>query len=116
MKQWPSTLPQVGLVDGYQSGTGDGRLRSEVDAGTAKVRRRFSAVVRPLSIVMEMTADQLATFRAFVSNDLAGGIMPFQFPAQDEAGTWIVQFGRDMPTWSPRGLGWAVKLDMVILP
>ena len=116
MKTWPETLPQRGLTDGYQSGTGDGRLRSDNDAGAAKVRRRFSAVVRPLSIIFEMTTEQLSTFRTFVSDDLAGGIMPFTFPAQGEAGTWTVQMGREMPQWSPRGLGWAVKMDLVILP
>lgn len=116
MISWPSTLPQGFMSDGYQSGMGDGRARSDTDSGIAKVRRRFSAVPRPLSGNMYMTDAQLATLKGFIADDLAGGSLPFTFPAQDESGTWTVQFGKDVPAWGRMGLGWSVKLDLVILP
>jgi hypothetical protein len=116
MIAWPATLPQEALSDGYQSGFGDGRARTETDSGIAKVRRRFSAVPRPLTFSMHMTNEQLAIFKTFVTTDTAGGVKPFTFPAQDEPGTWIVQFGRDLPRWAPRGLDWIVSFDLVILP
>lgn len=116
MISWPSTLPQRALRDGYQSGLGDGRARTETDAGIAKVRRRFSAIPRPLTFSMYMSAAQLATFKTFMTTDTAGGIKPFTFPGQDEDGSWIVQFGREMPRWVPKGIDWIVSFDLVILP
>lgn len=83
MNVWPASLPQYVNRDGYQSGTGDGRVRSDTDAGIAKLRRRFSAVPRPLSVVMTMTRAQLATFRGFVEDDLKGGTLPFIFASRE---------------------------------
>lgn len=116
MIAWPASLPQRAERPGYQSGTGDGRLRSDTDSGIAKVRRRFSAVPRPLQLQMLMTWDQLDTFKAFVADDLETGVLPFVFPCQEGAGTWIVQFGRDMPKWVAQTNNWMVTLDLVILP
>ena len=117
MNVWPATLPQRMDVDGYQESLGDGRLRSQSDAGPAKVRRRFSAVPRPLSVSTELTSAQLATFKTFVVTTLAGGTLPFQMPAQSGTGTWIVQFAQTMPGWTAiPGGRWRLSLDLVILP
>lgn len=117
MNSWPTTLPQRMQVQGYQSGLGDGRLRSENDTGKAKLRRRFSAIPRPLAGAMFMTQEQLAILQDFVRTTLSEGVLPFEFPAQGEPGTWIVQIGRSMPAWVPEGgLHWRVSLDLVILP
>ncbi|MEQ1938622.1 hypothetical protein ABMA46_10230 [Mesorhizobium sp. CN5-321] len=116
MIAWPSTLPQTFMSDGYQSGEGDGRIRSTTDSGIAKLRRRFSAVARPLSGSMFMTDMQLAAFRTFFEETTGGGSLPFTFPAQDEAGTWTVQFGQNVPSWGRMALGWSVKLELVVLP
>lgn len=117
MNSWPSTLPQRMLVNGYQTGLGDGRLRSSTDAGVAKLRRRFSAVPRPLSGSIMATAEQLETFKTFVEDTLKGGVLPFTFPAQGEDGTWTCQIGQNAPTWSASGPDvWTISLDLVILP
>jgi hypothetical protein len=116
MNVWPATLPTAFPRGDLSTGLGDGRLRSQTDAGVAKLRRRFSYVPYPLSGSMVMTLAQLATFRSFVETDLQGGILPFEFPAQDGTGTWVVQFGDKLPTWSPMGVLWKVSLDLVILP
>lgn len=116
MIAWPATLPQRAERPGYQSGTGDGRARSGTDSGIAKVRRRFSAIPRPLQLQMKMTRDQLDIFKAFIATDLVEGTKPFTFPNQEGSGTWIVQFGRDMPTWIASTNKWLVSFDLVILP
>ncbi|MGN6549764.1 MAG: hypothetical protein ACTHJ3_07715 [Pararhizobium sp.] len=116
MISWPATLPQRAYQDGYQSGLGDGRIRSDTDAGIPKVRLRFSYVPRPLSVTMEMTEAQRAIFEGFVESDLKKGVLPFQFPAQEGTGTWVVQIGQNMPSWTTKGVGWLVTLDLVRLP
>jgi hypothetical protein len=116
MNVWPSTLPQFVLRDGYQSGTGDGRLRSQTDAGIAKLRRRFSAVPRPLSARAHLSASQLEVFKTFVHDTLKEGSLPFQLPSPEGGDPLIVQFGQNMPTWVPQGVDWIVSLDLAILP
>jgi len=116
MNVWPATLPQYVDRPGYQSGTGDGRLRSQTETGIPKVRRRFSAVTRPLSVKMYLSAAQLDIFKAFYSTTLVEGSLPFQFPSSEGGDPLICQFGQNTPTWVPQGVEWIVTLDLVILP
>jgi hypothetical protein len=116
MKSWPATLPQYLILDGQSSGLGDGRVRSQTDSGTPKVRRRFSKVPQPLSGTMIMSYSQLQDFKDFVEEDLAGGSLPFELPSQEDMTTWVVQFADSMPSWSRAGPHFMVKMDLVILP
>jgi len=100
---WPETLPQRLFVDGSQESMGDGRLRTQTDTGPGKVRSRSSAVVRPLSGTMRMNNAQLETMMSFINIDLVGGSLPFNFPAPRGEGTWLVQLGQNMPSWSNVG-------------
>jgi len=114
---WPDTLPQRFLVNGNQEATGDGRLRSPTDTGPGKVRRRSSAVVNPLGGTLRMNAAQLAIFDGFIDSDIAGGSLPFNFPAPYGAGTWLVQIGDTMPSRANVGGDrWNVTLALEVLP
>lgn len=116
---WPTSLPQAIETDTYQEGYGDGRLRSSMEAGPAKVRQRFRPA-RPLSGIIIMTDDELAAMLAFLDSDLAGGSLPFTFPkgAGRGVGSWLVRFADQMPAYVPSpGLGeWRVTLTLEILP
>jgi len=50
-----------------------------MDAGPAKVRRRFTAGVTPVAGTMIMTAAQLATFETFFNTTLLGGTLRFSW-------------------------------------
>jgi hypothetical protein len=115
---WPATLPQEILVDGNSEAMGDGRLRSQTDTGPGKVRRRSTAMARPLSGSMMMSDDQLDAFEEFVLDDLGGGSLPFLFPkTRGGEGTWLVRFGEDMPSWANVGPDlWTVTMSLEILP
>jgi hypothetical protein len=115
---WPDTLPQHLLVDGNHEAMGDGRLKSQTDTGPGKMRRRSSAIARPLSGGMMMTSAQLAILESFVNDTVAGGTLPFYFPMTRGAGTWLVRFATDgLPSWgNVGGLMWSVSLGLEILP
>ena len=56
---WPPSLPQnqfIGVADTRDKGA----VRTTMDAGPAKMRRRFSAVVRAISCPIMLTAAQKA--------------------------------------------------------
>lgn len=114
---WPATLPQYMLVDGYAQGLGDGRLRSQTDAGPAKVRRRSSAMPKPLQGRMIMDGAQLADLQTFVDMTLMGGSLTFTFPDPVTGSSVLVRFSADLPSWQSRGAdNWFVSLDLEILP
>jgi hypothetical protein len=114
---WPATLPQLLLVEGYADGVADGRIISNTDAGPPKVRRRSSAMPRPVQGRMIMDTDQLADLRDFVDNTLIGGALPFNFPDPVDGSTVIVLFADSLPVWSAYGADtWNVNLSLWIMP
>lgn len=115
---WPATLPQRFQKDGYQESAGDGRLRSQMDVGPAKIRRRGPSI-RRLSGTMFMTNTQFGDFFDFIGDegDTLGRSLPFYFPQQRSgAGTWLTRFTEDEPTYAPLGIQWRVSFALEILP
>lgn len=75
MATWPSDLPPFRLPISDQPQ--DGTLRTSMDTGPAKVRRRFTAVPRNMAIPMRMTGAQYDTLQDFYTSDLSGGALEF---------------------------------------
>jgi hypothetical protein len=67
---WPSSLPQAPQDDFSETG-GVLILRTQVDAGPAKMRRR-GARPKTLSCSFYMTTAQVATLESFVEDTLRG--------------------------------------------
>lgn len=86
MPTWPVSLPQKPLRDGYQEVEADTNVRTPMDTGPAKVRRRFTAGPRPFTCTFEFTGAQLATFKTFVRTTLLNGSLAFDM-AEPIAGT-----------------------------
>lgn len=80
MSVWPGSLPQSPLLSGFTETTPNLVLRTQMDAGPPKQRRRFTAGVRPFTISMLMTADQVDIFDDFFMNTCEGGALSFLFP------------------------------------
>ena len=116
---WPATLPQTFLIDGFAEGLSiKNVIRSSNDTGPAKVRRRSTASPRPINGAMDMTDQQLQTLKNFINGELAGGSLPFYFPAQPPfVGTYLVRFNEELPQWdwfAPHV--WKVDIKLEILP
>jgi hypothetical protein len=116
---WPGTLPQELQVNGFSESIADGLIETQPDIGPPMTRRRTSAAVRPISGQMIVTKAQLATLRTFVNTTLAGGSLPFTFPAITEAGTWLVKFPKGgLPKWTALSGAdlYTLQLSLLILP
>lgn len=79
MPTWPLTLPAAPLVDGFRETMPPVTVRTEMDAGPAKIRRRTTSGVGKLSLAYLLNAAQVATLESFVTHDLAGGALAFGF-------------------------------------
>lgn len=89
---WPSTLPQAPLAAGYREGLGETTLRTQMEIGPAKTRRRSTAAPRPLDWPLVLTRAQLAILRGFIDSDLEGGALPFTIREPlDDAETLLVR-------------------------
>lgn len=77
MPTWPETLPNLEL--GASETRQDGVIRTEMDAGPAQARRRFSAITRAISGRTTLDKDQFATLETFFSVTLSEGSISFTY-------------------------------------
>jgi len=80
---WPSVLPQDFQIDGYNETLPDVTIRTKMDAGPAKVRRRFTTNVRPIKCKLKVTDTQYVALASFYQNDCAGGALSFIWAIKD---------------------------------
>lgn len=116
MVAWPASLPQSPLLRGFVETAPDGLLRTAMDTGPAKTRRRFTAAVRPVKYPLLLTTAQTETLDDFFVNTLASGALSFTHihPRTTLAATYRI-IGK--PQYIPvSGSKWTTILDLEILP
>ncbi len=74
---WPETLPDTYQQSGFGSVPQGMLLRTKMDSGLAKVRRKYTASWQDYTGVMVFSQDQLDTFVTFFTTDLVSGIHSF---------------------------------------
>jgi hypothetical protein len=116
MPEWPSTLPDEPIESGYEETFADNLLRTEMDKGPPKVRRRTQANVNKATFPFIFTKAELGYFTTFYKVDLAEGALPVDW-THPIHGTSI-QFNIVPPVKvTPIGGGFfSVNLTVEILP
>ena len=116
MPAWPSTLPQDVLIDGYDEQVPETTLRTSMDAGPAKVRRRFSAGVRVFAVTVPLTRAEVETLDAFYLNDLQGGALRFDWTSPRTGAPVQFRFLAP-PRYAPQSQAdWLGQLQLEVLP
>jgi len=82
---WPASLPQRFLDAGYSEEPGDNVLRSEMDVGPPKSRRRSTVAPKRITARMVMTKTQFASWKTYHEDTLADGTIAFDL--EDANGT-----------------------------
>ena len=117
MPSWPATLPQELNRRGYSESLPANVIRTSVDAGPEKRRRRFTAAVRPLAGRMIMASVQLDTLETFFRDVIGDGALSFDFPAPRDPGSTLTVVFSSPPSWTnPGGDNYDVTLEMEIHP
>lgn len=113
---WPVELPQDVLVEGYDEKFSLQTIRTQVDAGPAKVRRRTSAGVRLLSCSLDLTRAQVDLLDQFYHATLQGGALSFEWKHPRTQAMSLMRLV-DPPAMKPlSGMLWIAKLSLEILP
>lgn len=117
MPSWPATLPQYVEVPGYRERPGANVIRSPMDAGPAKQRRRGTAAPETLRVRLVLTKAQRATFVAFHREDLEDGALAFDWfhpVTRDPCVMRIVEGNYDLA--AAGGKFFALELALEVLP
>lgn len=115
---WPLTLPQDPLRQGYEERAAQVGVRTAMDAGPPKVRRRFTAGVKTLRVTMSMTRAEVAIFETFYETVLEGGTLRFEWTHPRTLQTVEFRFNDDPPpSWvSLSENDWRVTFGLEVLP
>lgn len=120
MAAWP--LSWVHPLLGAGDEPGDPRVRTEMDDGTVKMRRRVSAAVRVLPMEFVVTGAEWDTLLAWGTTQLGQWSLPFTIEDPHTDATVTAQF-RDVPRKtllvgdvSPAARRYRVRTVMEVLP
>lgn len=78
--RWPTTLPQVPQFNGYKRSLPNNLIRSSMDTGSDKVRKRGRFKPEVVSATYLLDNAQKTTLENFVHDNLAEGAICFNWP------------------------------------
>lgn len=114
MATWPTGM--CPLAGSYNETPPNNTIRTSMDRGPDKVRRRTTANVRPISFKMLLTKTQLATFENFFQNETFSGAEAFDY-THPRTGAAVRARFVNPPSWSDRGRSmYDVQVQLEILP
>jgi hypothetical protein len=111
MATWPVTLPQSILADGYSETLPDTVIRTSMDVGPAKVRRRISNNSFPIVGTLVISRTQVGYLKTFYNTTLLGGSLAFDWADPTTRATVSMRFTG--PPKISSVSGW-YKVDMAL--
>ncbi len=116
MVDWPITLPTNPLSDGYSETLDDNTIRTKMETGPDKIRRRSTASSRKIGVAYLLSKTQTATLDDFYLNTLESGSLGFNYT---HPRTGVLETARfiSVPEYrSQNGEYFRVALQLEILP
>lgn len=116
MVNYPDTLPDSLIVDGFTESPPDVILRTEMDAGPPKMRRIATAGERKIKGTQLMTSAQVEIFDLFFNDDLYNGTVRFSWVHSRTQRSAELRFV-SVPKYTPAGGDmWHVHMELEIMP
>ena len=115
---WPPALPVTPLVQGYGEALPNNTIRTGMDVGPAKVRRRAAAMPFTMSVAFNCNDAQVDTLWTFVRDTLLGGSRRFEWTHPRTGQTIECRFtgDKDLLKVEPSGTRWVVSFNLEVLP
>lgn len=115
MALWPASLPPP-YLNSLQESPPNNLIRTSMDKGPDKVRRRTTANIRPISFTLMLTPDLVEVIDEFYVDDLASGSTEFDYthPRTGEACT--ARFVNPPQYGEREGVVYSVTVSLEILP
>ena len=104
------------IPDGYQESPPDNVLRTTMEQGPAKLRRKATSTPRPISFEMICTLNELETFETFFVDTLMDGTLRFSMDVlRSASGEAEFRFAKP-PSYSPNEEVFSIACDLEQLP
>ena len=115
MVAWPEELPPPAL-NSLQESPPNNALRSQMDKGPAKVRRRTTANVRRLAFVLKLIPAEVDILDDFYTEDTLSGTEAFDYEHPRTGETVSARFV-DPPSYQEQeGTIYVAQVSLEILP
>jgi hypothetical protein len=111
MATWPESLPDYLMQGGYSEKLPNNVIRTKMDIGPAKMRRRSTAAPRPIMGQMHMSKAQVATFDTFYETTLLSGSLRFDWVNPRTQTSKEFRF-LEPPIYSAMGQDYVVSLKL----
>lgn len=115
MTSWPGTLPSAPLLDGFNETGVDLTVRSKMDIGPDKSRRRFTGEMFDIQMQFIMTKTQVNALRTFFYTTLDGGVDEFDFTHPITDATVSMRFKKPYAVVTEGSL-FRVSCDVEVMP
>lgn len=114
MVDFPAELREIFIPrENYKEGFGDNVIRSPMDTGSTKRRKRFTATVKPLTVLLPLSAAQLDVFLDFYDNDISEGALAFTYPHPRTGVDVTASFTKPPDDITPVGIDlYTVQMDL----
>lgn len=119
---WPVALPQAPITAKVTGSDEPAVVRTAMDAGPPKVRRRYSAPWESWTVLLRVTRLQLETLNTFFRTTTEAGALPFEWK-HFETGNQVDMRFRGPPQKranAPRNAGkldlWDVEFEVELVP
>lgn len=115
MPTWPASLPNH-LLNTFKESPPENTIRTSMDVGVDKVRRRTTASPRPISFQMILTGAQTAALDTFYITTTLSGSISFDYTHPRTGVTETVRF-TSPPSYSDiSGVAYRTDIQLEILP
>lgn len=115
MATWPATLPAPALSSLSESPPNN-TIRSQMDKGPDKVRRRTTANVRPISFNLMLTPAQVETLDTFYHTTTFSGADSFDYTHPRTEAACTARFVQPPQYTEREGVVYSVSVALEILP
>ena len=114
MPSWPSQF--CPLINTLQESPPDNTINSSMDRGPAKIRRRTTANIRPISFRLFLKPDQVDILDSFYIQDTFSGVEEFDF-VHPRTHVHVTARFTAPPSYQERsGTGYEASISLEILP
>lgn len=115
MAMWPATLPAPS-INSFQETPPDNLIRSNMDKGPAKVRRRTTANVRPIQFTLMLTEAQVAILDTFFNTTVFGGAEEFDYTHPRTGDAVSARFVSPPQYMEKEGVVYGASISLEIMP
>lgn len=115
MPTWPADLPAPALGTLTETPPNN-KLRSSMDKGPPKDRRRTTANVRPISFMLKLTPAQTQTLDDFFVTDTASGVNEFDYTHPRTGASVTAKFATEPEYSELEGVLYDCSISLEIQP